>query len=95
MSNYKLSPQAEVDLFRIWLYGVQRFGQAQADKYYFAFFEQFKKIAQQPYLFVAVNYIREGYRRCHCGVDAIYYRIVNNKVEIMNIIGQQDTKIIN
>lgn len=38
MGNYKLSPQAEEDLYHIWLYGVHRFGEAQVDKYYFAFF---------------------------------------------------------
>jgi len=45
-------------------------------------------------LFAAVDYIRVGYRRSPCGVDSIYYRIVNNSVEIMNIIGQQDTNTI-
>lgn len=38
----------------------------------------------------AVDDIREGYRRSVCGVDSIYYHIVDNKVEIMRILGQQD-----
>jgi len=90
MGNYKLSVDAENDLIRIHQYGVINHGEAQADKYYFAFFERFEKIAQQPYLYQAVNHIREGYRHSVCGVDTIYYRIAGDTVEIMNIIGQQD-----
>ncbi len=35
-------------------------------------------------------YIRKGYRRCVCGSDSIFYRINNDVVEIMAIIGKQD-----
>jgi toxin ParE1/3/4 len=38
-----------------------------------------------------VDYIRKGYRCRVCGVDNIYYRIEDNTVEIMNILGNQDT----
>ena len=50
MGNYKLSEDAKNDLIRIHQYGVRRFGEAQADKYYLAFFDQFEQIAEQPYL---------------------------------------------
>jgi toxin ParE1/3/4 len=51
---------------------------------------RFEKIADQPYLYSAVNHVREGYRRRVCGADSIYYRIADDDVEIMAIIGQQD-----
>lgn len=51
---------------------------------------RFEKIADQPYLYSAVNHVREGYRRSVCGADSIYYRIADVDVEIMAIIGQQD-----
>ncbi|KOH45403.1 plasmid stabilization protein [Sunxiuqinia dokdonensis] len=63
---------------------------AQADKYFNTFFDYFDMIAQQPFSFELVDYIKEGYRRCVCGVDSIYYRIENDTVEIMAIIGRQD-----
>jgi len=94
MANYKLSLAAEEDLYRIWLRGVREFGEAQADKYYNAFIERFEQIAEQPYLYQPVDYIREGYRRSVCGVDSIYYRINDDIVEIMHIIGQQDIEIL-
>ena len=46
MATYKLSPDAEADLYRIWLRGVRVHGEAQADKYYAAFFERFEQIAE-------------------------------------------------
>ena len=90
MGNYKLSPNAEADLYRIWLRGLCEHGEAQADKYYAAFFERFEQLAEHPYLYPSVDFIREGYRRSVCGVDSIYYRIEDNAVEIMSILGRQD-----
>ncbi len=89
MSNYRLSNVAKADLIRIHQYGVKRFGMTQADRYYNAFFDYFDLIAEQPFSFESVDYIKIGYRRCVCGSDSIFYRI-NDMVEIMAIIGKQD-----
>jgi toxin ParE1/3/4 len=91
METYRLTKDAQDDLHRIWLRGLQEYGEEQADKYFMAFFERFEQIGEQPYLYPAVDYIREGYRRSVCGVDSIYYRVKGDVVEIMNIIGRQDT----
>ena len=90
MAEYRLSNEAKEDLIRIHQYGVEKFGMAQADKYYNSFFEYFDIIAQQPFSFESIDYIRTGYRRCPCGSDSIYYRINNGIVEIMAIVGRQD-----
>ena len=90
MAKYKLSNTAKEDLVRIHLYGIEKFGMTQADKYFNAFFEYFEIIAQRPFSFESIDFIKEGYRRCACGSDSIYYRINNDIVEIMAIIGKQD-----
>jgi len=90
MANYKLSTTAKEDLIRIHHFGVERFGIRQADKYFKEFFKYFEKIAKNPFSFESVDHIRIGYRRCPCGSDTVYYRIINDKVEIMSIIGKQD-----
>ena len=92
MANYKLSVLAKKDLIRIHEYGTRNFGEAQADKYFAAFFDRFEEIAQRPYSFEDVSYIASGYRRCVSGVDTIFFRIENDSVEIMTIIGRQDYK---
>ncbi|MCC1485669.1 type II toxin-antitoxin system RelE/ParE family toxin [Winogradskyella immobilis] len=90
MAKYKLSNEAKKDLIRIHHYGVQKFGMAQADKYFESFFEYFDIISQRPFSFESVDYIKKDYRRCVCGIDSIYYKVNNNVVEIMAVIGRQD-----
>jgi len=92
MADYKLSNAAKEDLIRIHHFGVAKFGIIQADKYFDTLFDYFEIIAQRPFSFESVNYIKEGYRRCPCGRDTIYYRINDNMVEIMAIVGMQDFK---
>jgi len=94
MANYKLSNVAKDDLIRIHRYGVNKFGMTQADKYFNTFFEYFDIIAESPLSFKSVDYIKAGYRRCVCGSDSIYFKVNNNIVEIMAIIGRQDLKNI-
>jgi toxin ParE1/3/4 len=90
MANYKLSNVAKEDLIRIHHYGVKRFGIKQADKYFESFFVHFDIIAENPQSFESVDFIKPRYRRCVCGADSIFYRMNDDVVEIMAIIGRQD-----
>jgi toxin ParE1/3/4 len=90
MTKYKLSNVAKDDLIRIHHYGVKKFGMTQADNYINSFFEYFDSIAQHPFSFESVDFIKVGYRGCPCGSDNIYYRINKDTVEIMSIIGRQN-----
>ncbi|WP_405220877.1 MULTISPECIES: type II toxin-antitoxin system RelE/ParE family toxin [unclassified Dokdonia] len=94
MAKYRLSNSAKEDLIRIHHYGVKKFGMSQADKYFDSFFKYFDIIAQRPYSFESVDFIKNGYRRCVCGSDSIYYRINDDTAEIMAIVGKQDLKNI-
>ena len=58
MANYKLSNEAKNDLIRIHHYGVEKFGMSQADKYFESFFEYFNSIAERPFSFESVDYIK-------------------------------------
>ena len=90
MTNYKLSNVAKEDLIRIHQYGIEKSGINQADKYFNTFFDYFEIISNRPFSFESIHHIRPGYRRCVCGSDSIYYRINDEQVEIMAIIGSQD-----
>jgi toxin ParE1/3/4 len=91
MPLYKLNEQAKADLVRIYQWGVLQYGIEKADAYFAALFEAFEAIAIAPLAYPSVAYIRAGYRRCVCGVDNIYYRITDEAVEIMAVLGRQDT----
>lgn len=90
MYSYYLSIEAEEDIVRIFEYGFNHFGLKQTEKYYDELFECFNKIAFNPYMFPKYPYHNENYRYCVCGVDTIYYTIVNDQVKIITIIGKQD-----
>lgn len=94
MKKYKLSNTAKEDLIRIHQYGVLKFGTEQADRYFNAFFDCFNEIVTRPYSFMSVDFIKANYRLCVCGVDSIYFRVNEDVVEIMTIIGRQDRKQI-
>ncbi len=95
MANYRISNEAKEDLIRIHQYEVKKLGMAQADTYFESFFVVFDIIAQRPFSFESVDFIKKGYRRCVCGSDSIYYKINDGIIEIMTIIGRQDLKNIN
>jgi toxin ParE1/3/4 len=90
MASYRLSNEAKEDLIRIHQYGIRKFGAIQADKYFDSFFEYFEIIAQRPFSFESVDYLKTGYRRCVCGSDSIFFKINEDVVEIMTIVGRQD-----
>lgn len=90
MAKYKITNEAKNDLVRIPHYGVEKFGMNQADKYFETFFEYFDIIAERPFSFESVDYIKKGYRRCVCGADSIYYKVNENIVEIIAIVGRQE-----
>ena len=90
MANYKLCNTAKEDLIRIHHYGVDSFGVRQADKYFDELFKYFEKITANPFSVESVDHIRNGYIRCPCVSDTIYYRIINDEIEIMSIIGRHD-----
>ncbi|MBN2777711.1 MAG: type II toxin-antitoxin system RelE/ParE family toxin [Bacteroidales bacterium] len=94
MDKYILSNVAKEDLIRIHHYGVKTFGVAQADKYFESFFYYFDIIAQRPFSFESIDYIKTGYKRCVCGSDNIYFKVNNDIVEIMAIVGRQDLNSI-
>ena len=94
MTDYRLSDVAREDLVRIHQYGAAKFGMSQADLYIESLFRHFDLIAERPLAFESVEFIRPGYRRCVCGVESIFYRINENVVEIMAIVGRQDIHLI-
>ncbi len=90
MAKYRLSNEAKEDLIRIHHYGVEKFGMAQADKYFDSLFEYFEIISQRPFSFESVDYIKEGYRRCVYGSESIYYIVVGDiVVNVMAITARQ------
>jgi toxin ParE1/3/4 len=92
MASYRLSEKADEDLSQLYEYGVIHYGQDRADRYYDGLIERFEQLAENPRLYPAVDHIRPGYRRSVYGRHSIYYRIDQDEIVIVRILGQQDPK---
>lgn len=92
MPDYSLIISQEADLDLDWLYtdGFIRWREVQADRYYDGLLAHFEGICSNPLLYRAVNEIREGYSRSVYGKHAIFYRIVDNNVEIMGLVKHEN-----
>jgi len=88
--EYRLTTAAEQDLLQISLYGLQQFGPQQARLHHTRLVKRFEELARSPELYQAVEHIRKGYRRSVCGANSIYYRVHENTVEIVRILGTQE-----
>lgn len=88
MSKYRLilSAEADQDLNALYQEGYRKWGEEQADKYYDDVIRHFDVLCDNPYLFRAIDEIRKGYRRSVCGKHSIFYRIVDDTVEIMALV---------
>ena len=91
MGSYDLTRAADEDFATIFNYGIDTFGLDQALKYQNGMKRRFAELAAQPRLYPAVDHIRGGYRRSVYGSHSIYYRIEARGVEIVRILGQQDS----
>ncbi len=92
MASYSLNEDADEDLDRLYEHGVLTFGLIQADNYYDGLIQRFHELVETPRLWQAVDHIRVGYRRSVYGSHSIYYRTDGDNVEIMRILGHEDTK---
>ena len=72
MGNYFLTREAKEDLWRIYEFGVYKFGAPQAEKYFNMMHDCFEKIASNPYMFPETIKYQNAQRYCVCGVDIIF-----------------------
>ena len=90
MAVYDLSEEALKDLDRLYEYGVLTFGLSQADEYYDGLLLRFQEIATTPLLYPAVDHISEGYRMTVYKAHSIYYRVTDQSVYIVRLLGRED-----
>jgi toxin ParE1/3/4 len=91
MGSYKLSNAADEDFENIFDYGIDTFGFDQAIVYQTGMKMRLDELAQNPLRYTAVDHIKKGYRRSVYGSHSIYYRIEKKGVEIVRILGRQDS----
>ena len=86
----KVSALAEQDLRDVYAESFEAWGEEQADRYYDDLIAHFGTFCENPFLYMAVDDIRAGYRRSVCAKHAVYYRIQDDAVAIMAVLKRQN-----
>lgn len=86
MNSFRLTRRAEQDLYDIFLYGYERFGIAQADRYASDMEVCFQLLADNPRLGRETKAIAPGVRRHEHGAHVILYEESGTGVLILAVL---------
>lgn len=87
----QINKRAVDDLSAIFAYGLEHFGQQQAQSYVSQFQSHFALLLANPLMGQDVSHIRTQTRRSLCNEHGIYYRVTQNTVVVMRVLhGRQD-----
>jgi toxin ParE1/3/4 len=78
---YVISKKAVADLEEIWLYTVEKWSVAQADRYYNLIFDEINFICKNSNSGKSMEHVRKGYRASKVKSHLIFYRVSNNTIE--------------
>ena len=91
MTKIELTLDAERDLIAIYLYGVEHFGHAQAERYAETLNAKLTIAAENPSFGAEYSFVRNGLRRCECVSHAIYFRATASGILVLRILhGRMD-----
>ena len=88
-SRLRLNPKASADLDGIFLYTAQRWSSEQADRYFLDIDSAMQLLARSPELGLRVDGIRPGFYRYRVRSHLIFYRRVDDGIEVMRVLHQR------
>lgn len=88
MYNIRFTEQADTDLYGIYIYTFQTWGDRQADKYSELLREAIHRLAEDPFRPETKDRsdVGQAYRSHHCGRHLIFYHIRDEQIEILRIL---------
>lgn len=84
-NRFNITPRAKTDLNSIWLYTLETWNEAQADKYVAEIYGRFAWLAKQPQLGKHRPDIEEGYYFFPQAQHLIVYLIHNDCIDIIGV----------
>ncbi|MCR8550651.1 type II toxin-antitoxin system RelE/ParE family toxin [Salipiger sp. P9] len=81
-----VSQEAERDLIGIYLFGLERFGVAQAERYAGILRQKIELVAEHPDFGADVGFVRAGARRYVAVSHVIYYRPIPGGIRVLRIL---------
>ena len=86
---YVISKKAIADLEEIWLYTADNRSVSQADRYYSLIFGEISYICKNPVAGKSMDHVRKGYRASKVKSHLIFYRVIDDTVEITRILHER------
>jgi toxin ParE1/3/4 len=83
---FVISKKAISDIEEIWLYTVAKWSIVQADRYYHLIFDEINYICKNINTGKSMEHVRKGYRASKVKSHLIFYRVLNETVEIIRIL---------
>ena len=87
--QYVISKKALTDLEEIWLYTLEKWTVDQANRYYTLIFDEINFICKNINAGKSMEHVRKGYLASKVKSHLIFYRILNNTVEIIRILHER------
>ena len=84
-----ITKKAVSDIEEIWLFTVEKWSVEQADRYYNLIFDEINFICKNSDAGKSMEYIRKGYRASKVKSHLIFYRIINDTIEIIRILHER------
>ena len=89
MARFRLSRQAEADLLDIAAYTLRTWGQEQAIRYIDELEAACHRLADNPEVGRACDYVRPGLRRMEHGRHVLFYRIEAKEILVVRVLHQR------
>ncbi len=86
---YVISKMAAADIDEIWLYTVEKWSVNQANRHYNLIFDEIGHICKMPSSGKPRGYIRNGYLASKVKSHLIFYRVINDTVEVIRVLHER------
>ena len=80
--GYKISVKASEDIENIWLYTFENWSLQQADRYVNLILDEIEYLANNPDSGKDFNHVRKNYRSSKVKSHLIFYRLIENQIDI-------------
>ena len=83
---FVITKKAVADLEDIWQYTIEKWSLAQAYRYYNLIIDEINFICKKNTAGKSMAHVRKGYRASKVKSHLIFYRIAENKIEVIRIL---------
>lgn len=86
MRSVEITPKTESDLVDIWLYTLEIWGIAQADRYVDQLGATMAHLAEHPSMGVDYAHVLPGYRKFRIAHHDIFYRLIDTRIRVVRVL---------